>query len=142
MLPSTLCGVAVSAYLMWQFGLVGGCWSLVVRNVISILCRLPSFLRAFSPVFGYLRLDRILACGAMMALLMWLLAGQREAQVVAWQHLLPGISALPWVSSLAAATVEASTGLAVYAAALLLLGVVGKADLSRLLRHDAAVEAG
>lgn len=142
MLNSTVCGVAVSAYLVWRFGLIGGCWSLIARYVVSVLFRLPGFFRTFSPVLGYLRLDRILACSAMMVLLMWLLAGQREAHVAACRHLLPVANTLPWTSILAETAAEAALGLAVYGAAVVLLGVVGTTELRSLLRRKSAVEAG
>lgn len=49
-MAATLSGLALSYVLITRFGIVGACWSLVGRNALYVVIRLPFFVRAiFSP---------------------------------------------------------------------------------------------
>jgi hypothetical protein len=75
-----------------------------------------------------------------MVLMMGLVAGHWEAQVALWKHLIPGAETFSWLSLAAASVVEAGLGIVAYAAAIVVLGVIGKADLARLLRRSPALD--
>lgn len=42
-LTSSICGVIIAVLLTAKFGLLGACWSLVCRNTVSVLVRIPPF---------------------------------------------------------------------------------------------------
>lgn len=48
-LASTVCGIIVSIALIWRFGLIGACWSMVIRYAIHLIALAPLVREWFRP---------------------------------------------------------------------------------------------
>ena len=51
-LVGAVCHLLVAAALVWRFGLVGACWSVVLRFVVQIAILTPAVVRAFRPALA------------------------------------------------------------------------------------------
>lgn len=134
-LYSAVLSLAVAVVLVTEFGLIGACWSFLLRSAIKIAFIAPLFARTFSPTLPVWRLARILACGGVMAGGMWLTRGLSPAWNFAPGHA-AGIKG--WTALLGSWSVQGAFGLAAYTSALLFLRILSPRDLARLLgrRHD------
>jgi O-antigen/teichoic acid export membrane protein len=133
-LYSAILSLILAIILVIQFGLIGACWSFVLRCVIKNAMIVPLFVRTFSPKLPIGRLARVFGAAAAMALGMWLIRICFPAWDLAPAHP-AGIRG--WTVLLASWAIQGTLGMVVYAAALLVLRILRPRDLTLLLarRH-------
>jgi len=127
------CSLPLTVAFVARLGLIGACWSYVLRFAIRIAFRVPCFLQAFYPVLSRLPLARILACNGVMAALMWA-AHPAISALMSGAPLAVGSGR--WLPALTALLVEGSLGMLGYGGALIALRVFVVADVARLLRSS------
>ena len=129
-LLSNILTLATSTVLIFRFGLIGACVSWVVRHPVSIVLRLPNFLKTFRGAFAELPLLRIAACNALLIAVLW------------WGHpLLWASTAVAsgrtslyfWIDILGRMAVEGTVAMVVYGVSATLLRVFGDAELGALI---------
>jgi O-antigen/teichoic acid export membrane protein len=131
-LASTAAGLLLTVLLVWQFGLLGACYSFVGRHILGVLARAGAFCRTYATVPRRVPLGRITACGALMAGTMWLLA------LLGDPHLIDAAEAAAggrWLGPLFVIALKAGLGVAAYGLALVALRVFGLDELRRLLQR-------
>jgi len=136
---SAAASLLLATILISQFGLIGACWSFVLRIAVKIAFIAAPFVRTFSPSLPLWRLARILAGGGAMAGGMWVIQ-----QVLSGWNMNPthpeGIR--DWAGLLLSWGVQGTLGMAAYAVTLMLLRILHVRDVIQLLgRHPDEVLA-
>jgi O-antigen/teichoic acid export membrane protein len=136
-LYSAILSLLLAIVLVIQFGMIGACWSFVLRCFIKNGMIVTLFARTFSPKLPIGQLARVLAAVGAMALGMWLIRFCFPTWDLAPAHP-AGIRG--WTVLLASWALQGTLGMAVYAIALLVLRVLRPRDLMTLLLARRHVE--
>jgi len=56
---SAFLNLALTLFLVWQYGLVGACWSMVLRYVVWLIVFIPCSLSTFRPVLAAARVEAL-----------------------------------------------------------------------------------
>jgi O-antigen/teichoic acid export membrane protein len=129
---SATVSLLLAVILVINFGLIGACWSYLLRSVIKIAFIAPLFAKTFSPTLPVGRLARILACSAAMAAGMWFVRNLEPAWSFTPTH---PVGLRGWSALLGSWSIQGTLGLVAYAAALLGLRILRPSDLALLLRR-------
>lgn len=131
-LYAAVLSLLIAAVLVIRFGLIGACWSFLLRCSIKILCIVGLFVRTFSPKLPVWRTARVLICVIAMAGGMWLLRDLAPASDFTPGH---PTSIHAWALLLGSWTLQGMVGLAVYTATLLALRILHPTDLLLVFRR-------
>jgi O-antigen/teichoic acid export membrane protein len=112
--------LGLSVFFIARFGIIGGCWSYVLRPFISACMLSPWFIRSFPDAIANVPLVRILSSATLMALLLWQIAR------------IP----MPAMVAITAGTIIAS---AAYLLTLVGLRVIQVADISSIFGRGAGI---
>jgi len=133
-LYSAALSLVVALVLVIKFGLIGACWSFLLRCIIKISFIVRLFAKTFSPKPPLWQLARVLVCVAAMAGGMWLLRDLAPAFDFTPGH---PTSIRAWAMLLGSWTLQGMLGVIVYTASLLALRILHPHDLLLFLgrRH-------
>lgn len=132
---SVIVAIVLGLALILKFGIVGACWSYVLRVALRIGFVGPVFWRTFSPRHLLGRLIRLGVCGGIMAGAIWLV-----------RRAIPGLGALEsqasgfhqwWMLTLACFA-EGAVGTVVYGVAIFALKVYSPRAVLQVLRRGSA----
>ena len=127
---SATVSLLLAVILVMKFGLIGACWSFLLRSVVKIAFIARLFARTFSPALPVGRLAKILACSGAMAAGMWLM----RCLSPTWSFTPAHRAGLwGWAALLATWSVQGALGLIAYTASLLALRILRPGDLPLLL---------
>ncbi len=137
-LYTTILSLASAVVLVTMFGVIGACWSYLLRIALGTAGIAYLFLKNFSPRLEIWRFTRILICGCAMAGAMWLarplIANLGLGFVESFPHNIRG-----WSSWLTTAFLEGMIGITGYVVALMVSRTVRPGDLAGLIRRSPAV---
>jgi O-antigen/teichoic acid export membrane protein len=129
-IAASIVSLALSVALIRHMGLIGAAWSWVAREAICVLFRGPWFIRTFATGKFHVPIGRLIIAGASMAALLEVLDLAQPIGSARHSGHLPSILNLLLIIG-----VKVSVGIVVYAAAVVILRVLGRSDLQRLLKR-------